>query len=837
MELNEIVKKYIISNKKSLLLIITSIIISTALFLVMNIISEDARNLMIDQAKKEFTSKHAQYYDPTNRDIAYIEKNPNISKVGKSMLLGINDIVNGQTLQILSQDKNAEELNDIYKLKEGKFPVKENEIAVDTWYIKQQNIKNPIGKTIKLDYRRPGSNKEENLYTGEKEFKITGVLNNNPILKAQGISIGAISKGCAIKNIPIKDKCDQVIFTFKKEKDIQKQAEKLIKSGNLNKNNLLYNNELLNVISDSISLKIPYMIVNVLLALATILLIYNVFYILVSSRTKDFGILRAIGFIPSDVSKIMILEVLMYSIISIPIGLILGGLIANLTSEYIIGVIYNIDYVRAIKSQNYIRTYVITALLSLGTIIISVSKPLIQSANVEPMSCIKRNDEKINIKQNSIINKLMTRFFKDYGNIASKNIQRNRKRTNLSIASMAIVIFLMVTVYTKSTSNFLNDGVLKYWIQGDYLLHNIDISTTHANNKSYDNQSLKSIKSIDGVTKVNAYRHKWFNIKVDEKRINKESDYWKKNKEIIEERSEVQHGSKLYNNTFEFLGIENTDIMDDVLIDGKENIDKLNKKPYIYITKNASDVLNIKKGDKIKIYFNIVNPKTNAFTKTISKEFTVAGIITSLPVTAQAGAEFGGIMSANQFNQFTGVSSYERFDIWTSKLADEKYVESKLDRIKEKSGKGILIPYKSETEGYEKSENQKTLIIALVVCVIIILSLFNCCNTIVTNINSRSREFALFRGIGISKNEIKKIVKLENLIYLIESFVLAIVPTLLMRYIIIKPFENIHLLSLKFVGATILIVLILAFIISVTTSKALKNAHDEDFLEHIKTLQ
>lgn len=837
MELNEIAKKYIMSNKKSLLLIITSIIISTGLFLVMNIISEDARNLMIDQAKKEFTLKHAQYFDPTNKDIAYIEKNPNISKVGKSMLLGINDIGNGQTLHILSQDKNAEELNVTYKFKEGKFPVKENEIAVDTWYIKQKNIKNPIGKKIKLDYRRPGSNKEENLYTGEKEFKITGVLNNNSILKAQGTSIGVISKDCAIKNIPIKNKCDQVIFTFKKEKDIQKQAEKLIKNGNLNKNNLFYNNELLNVISDSVSLKIPYMIVNVLLALATILLIHNVFYILVSSRIKDFGILRAIGFIPSDVSKIMILEVLMYSIISIPIGLILGGFIANLSSEYIIGVIYNIDYVRAIKSQNYIRIYVISALLSLGTIVLSVLKPLIQSSKVEPMSCIKRNDEKINIKQYSIINKLMTRFFKDYGNIASKNIQRNRKRTNLSIASMAIVIFLMVTVYTKSTSNFLNDGVLKYWIQGDYLLHNIDISTINANNKSYDKQTLKSIKSIDGVTKVNAYRHKWFNIKVDEKRINKESDYWKKNKEMVEERSEVQHGSKLYNNSFEFLGIENTNLMDDVLINGKENISKLNEKPIVYIKKNASDVFNIKTGDKIKIYFNIVNPKTNAFTKTISKEFTVAGLITSLPVTAQAGAEFGGIMSVNQFNQFTDVSSYERFDIWTSKLADEKYVESKLDKIKEKSGIGILIPYKAETEVYEKSENQKMLIMVLVVCVIIILSLFNFCNTIVTNINSRSREFALFRGIGISKNEINKIVKLENLIYLIESFVLAIVPTLLMRYIIIKPFENIHLLSLKFVGVTILIVLILAFIISITTSKALNKAHDKNFLEQIKTLQ
>ncbi|WP_131005088.1 FtsX-like permease family protein, partial [Clostridioides difficile] len=374
MKLNYIVKKYIMGNKKNTLLIIVSIVISTALFLIMNIISEDATNLMINQAKNEFTLKHAQYINPKDEEIKYIENNTSIDKVGKSMLLGISDIGKGQTLQILSQDKVAEELNDIYTLEKGKLPVAENEIAIDSWYIKQKKIKNPIGKRITLDYRRQGIDQED-LYTGEKEFKITGILNSNPILKAQGTSIGLISNDCAIKNIPTKNKYDQVMFTFKKEKNIQRQSQKLIKNGNLNENNIYFNNELLIAISDSMNLKIPYIIVNIVLALATILLIYNIFYILVSNRIKDFGIFRALGFNPNDIFKIMILEVSIYSIISISIGLILGGIIASLSREYVIGVIYNVNYINSIKNQNYINTYIISILLSLGTIIISVSKP------------------------------------------------------------------------------------------------------------------------------------------------------------------------------------------------------------------------------------------------------------------------------------------------------------------------------------------------------------------------------------------------------------------------------------------------------------------------------
>lgn len=533
----------------------------------------------------------------------------------------------------------------------------------------------------------------------------------------------------------------------------------------------------------------------------------------------------------------MTIEVFIYSIISIPIGLVVGGLVANFSREYIIGVIYNIEYVNSVKNENDIKIYITTSLLSISTIIVSVFKPLIQSSKIDAMVCIRRNQEKIYIKQNTFINKVMLKFFGDYGNIASKNIQRNKKRTNLAIASMVIVFFLISTLYTVSTSNFLSNGVMKYWIQGDYLLHNIDISTVQANNKSYDDDTLNHIKSIDGVTKVNSFRHKWFNIKIDEKNLDKESNYWKQNEENLELRSEMKDGVKLYNNTFEFLGIEDSNILDDVLIDGKENIDKLNDYPYVYITKDASETLNLKKGDKINVDFNIIDPKTNNYVKTITKEFEVCGTITMLPITSQIGAQFGGVISTKQFNQFTGVSSYERFDIWTSKLANEAKVERELDKITKNSDKGILIPYKSETLQYEKSYKQKAIIMSLVVLIIVTLSLFNCCNTIVTNINSRNREFALLRGIGISRGEIFKIVKLESLIYILVSFFISIIPTLILRSIIIHSFENINLINLKFICFTIIIFIILTVIILSATLKSLSRVNKEYFIDEIKTLE
>ncbi|MBY1691516.1 hypothetical protein KWY07_16285, partial [Clostridioides difficile] len=63
-----------------------------------------------------------------------------------------------------------------------------------------------------------------------------------------------------------------------------------------------------------------------------------------------------------------------------------------------------------------------------------------------------------------------------------------------------------------------------------------------------------------------------------------------------------------------------------------------------------------------------------------------------------------------------------------------------------------------------------------------------------------------------------------------------IIPILIVRSIIIKPFESINLINWKFIGAIILIVFILVSIIMITTLKTLNKIQNENFMEEIKTL-
>ncbi|MGO0862257.1 hypothetical protein, partial [Clostridioides difficile] len=59
------------------------------------------RNLMINQAKKELGTKHVAYSEPSNEELRYLEHNPDIKKIGKSIFLGLHEIGKGQILQIL----------------------------------------------------------------------------------------------------------------------------------------------------------------------------------------------------------------------------------------------------------------------------------------------------------------------------------------------------------------------------------------------------------------------------------------------------------------------------------------------------------------------------------------------------------------------------------------------------------------------------------------------------------------------------------------------------------------------------------------------------------------
>lgn len=829
MKIIDISLKYIKNNKKNSFIIISSMTISIILFIFMNILSNDVENIILNQTKDEYTIKHAQYINPTNKQIRYFENNNNIDILGKIKLLGISNIGNGQSLQLIYQDENATKINFLGDILYGKKAIKENEIIVNEWFLKQKNIKNPIGKEITLKYNNDYNNSHEY----EKKFIISGVIESNDILKAQGTSVVLVSKSFANQI----SKIDQIVFTLKNEKNISNQIKKIISDGNLNKNSMILNNELLKAKSDSLYMKIPYILIDIVLLATTLLLIYNIFNILIIKRRKDFGIMKSLGLNSKIIIKILIKEMSIYLSISIILGIIFSIIISRISKDYIISSIYGSYYLKYLpKNINYIHTYIFSIIVVIITFLISIYKPIKDIYQTDPIICIKNLDEFNEVKTfSSKYYKLVSFFKNSYSILALKNMYRNKKRTIVSILSLAITFFVMSSVYSKGSSNFLSDGVMKYWIQGDYLLHNISLETVHLNNISYNDNFFNKLNKIDGLEKIKKYRNKWFDLKIPENRIDKNTKYWLDNKEMLEARSEISENSKIYNNTFECLGIDDSTILKDIIIDGKDNLSKIEGEDYVYITQKTSDTFNIKTGEKISFAFNIIDEKTGTFVKQLNKNFKVAGIISELPITSQVGGEFGGVISINQFNKFVGNKSYERFDLWSSKLANNKKIENELNEIMV-DNKGILIPYNDEVKEYEQSENRKLMIMSTVAFIVILLATFNSCNSISMNIKDREKEISIMRSIGLSKKSIKNIYYKESYFYVMSGFAISIFPSFLIRYFIIKEFDNINLFNINFILFTFFSFVILCSFIIFITNCSINKIMKKDYIKNINDL-
>ena len=90
MRLYNVVYKYFKREKKNTLIILLSIIVSTAMFLTVNIVSEDSSILMIENAKEESGDYHSVYVNPNNEQVNYILNEDSIEYCGVEKLLRVS---------------------------------------------------------------------------------------------------------------------------------------------------------------------------------------------------------------------------------------------------------------------------------------------------------------------------------------------------------------------------------------------------------------------------------------------------------------------------------------------------------------------------------------------------------------------------------------------------------------------------------------------------------------------------------------------------------------------------------------------------------------------------
>ncbi|WP_371025370.1 ABC transporter permease [Paraclostridium ghonii] len=840
METLKLVGKYLKSYKLRSIAIMISIIFSISLIVGVGTLRETNNNVELQSMKYKLGPYQVVFNGINESQFRKISSNNNIEHLGLQYLYK-------STAKEERQDINIMGANDDYilgnsKLKKGRLAENKNEVVAEEWVLNTLGLDLEINQEITL--------KVEDGNNGYKEerFKLVGILNDM-----------ASNKLYSRKNLYIKNdiKNNDVLFAnveFKDGVDIEGEINKISKEISIPEENVHIQNDMIDLDNIKNTMSTDDMLFIVIISLICGFVIYGIFNISIYSRISEYSILRAVGFNNFDIFKLVLQELFILYIISVPIGIILGLIGAlgfnNISKDITTNIILHGEIVKL--NIIFPISIIIISTMVIGIIIIFISFLLYrQIKKISIIDGIKKNFNSNNLKRNIISVTILRRFMKTYTALSFKNIFRNKKTFIIIIISLSIcgVFFIL-----SSWKLLILDERDKY---SNWALHsNSDFQIDVYNEdkgKGISSKYKNDIEKLDGVKNLETSKL------VPSKMVMNEADITNKEyfKNLNIGASDMYFNSYLAKdkNTNELLlknsfrGYNDVALkkLKDYVIEGNIDIDKMKEEglAVLYIPQTNEDnfvelpqgdsVLDIKPGDTVTIKFRenkILDDKyyrlEDKDEKYIYKTFKIGAIVSYDYMSdgfERSTPSSNVVVSENTFEKATGIKDYYSINVNMEDEYNDKKLEKEISKITSK-GDNItsrnLVKERDNTKAlYEKS---KVYSIGITLIIFIIVTI-NVINNVNYNIVSRSNEFAMLRAVGLNEIDLKKMITFEGIFYwIISSIIIVILSTLLQ--IGLYNLLNISLIGIKLninFESYILIMLInLILIVLVTYFKANK---------------
>ena len=397
----------------------------------------------------------------------------------------------------------------------GNYPESKNEMMLSEDAIKILSLENiNIGDSFTVKYML--NNKEY-----EDEFILSGTYRNYPLV--QGNGIGLVSKDFLDDNNLSLEK--NGVLSVLPKKEYSESMDEEIKNSNLylkEDQSIEYGYSVTDVVKYvALTSGTMALIITLFIIISGYLLIYNIIYISVIKDINFYGLLKTIGTSPKQIKKIVKKQANIFSIIGIPIGLI----ISSITSFFIVPLTLKVvqdgtgcasDYMPNTVSFNPI-IFILAILFSYFTVRISCRKSAKIARNISPVEALWYSVTKSKKGKKTRNSKNAGKIYK----MSWYNIFRDKKRAILVFTSlfMGIITFICVNTFLSciSVDNFINDT-----IRNDFTIKtfNEEDTTSKANlsNNEQTNEitsdSIEEIKNLQGIKEINVlkYSFKFFGI-------------------------------------------------------------------------------------------------------------------------------------------------------------------------------------------------------------------------------------------------------------------------------------------------------------------------------------
>lgn len=779
--LNKLTLKNLRLNKKRTIVTIIGIILSTALMVGIGLLFSTFQDYMIKDIEEYEGRYHALYKDVSSDKLEIFDKE-NLeyfysSPIGFSKI----DSENEDKPYLYIEGVNKEYFNEL-KLIQGRFPENDSEIVISAHISSNGGASFKVGDELTLDYgyRVQDGDKvldnneyvegEELVINGSKRYKVVGIVarSNYESYSASGYSVFTLDENTS-NNI-------DVYAVFDKKSKIIKQAKEIASEIDYDEKEISYNAQLLALYGESTYSNIMSTMIGMLsimlclVSIGCIIVIYNSFAISVMERKKEFGLLSSVGTTKRQLSHMVFFEALIEG----TIGIILGIIGAYIGIGVVVAVINNLigdilDYKLCLTTN--IVFIIIPVIFMIVVILISAIIPSKRAARVSPIEAIRQNDDiKIN-KKKIRTSKLVNKLFGVEGEIALKNIKRNKKKYRVTIISLfiSIVLFISFSAYMNYTLGTADDVIGSYDYDINVSIYDsnpeIDdkVSELLANSNiskyiSYETSSIpirRTVTYTDDYKKFSLsrfgeeYYNEIANMKYDniDVIILDDNSYEKYKREIGLNEDKVI----LFNN---YKGVTYTD--------GKRtnyNVDVISNDT---VTLNMCNF-----GDMEDIPLDI----TPYCTKNVNNVF----------ITNKEYGLFGEISNMDSYKLIVNDKIYKtitdinKYDIKVINIVSDNTNE--LDKLGEKLNEYPNVSYINIEEEMKMGNNLILAIKILMygfISLVTLIGVTSVFNTISTSMALRKKEFAILRSIGLTRKGFNKILFFESLFFGLKSLLYAL---------------------------------------------------------------
>lgn len=530
-----------------------------------------------------------------------------------------------------------------------------------------------------------------------------------------------------------------------------------------------------------------------IIMVGTVSLIYNAFSISSTDRSKQFGMLASVGATRKQKRNSVLFEAAIMSVICIPLGILSGLFGIGVTFRALSKLFMRAVDVTIPLTLNITGNMVLVIVLAaLFTIFISAWIPAKRASRMSAIDAVMNRKDYFFTAKSLKTRKITRNLFGFPGELALKNLKRNKRQYRSLTFSLMItfVLFTTLTTYMNLISKDYDVAMDTSNYDVEIYLRNKEILSDEQVHKLYD-----AMKEIDGIDEANFVTESYTDLAMDRAMVldRATKDFMK-----LLQQKETKEAYGIDVDAVDFLLYGNIYGLDEESFETyisqlglkKDELTQLEEEPIILVNQKEAvmngyyasfEMFDMKSGDMLHLtsdeykwsskiaavtdqYPMGIGSRNNYYFTLITTEKNVMAL--AADYTKSLGDEFMAKDMVGDIFYFTIQNA--------NALEVQEEIEALIQDAGVEDNSYSLYNLK---ESNARTQSMVTIFQVLADGFVVLISLIciaNMCNTISTSFELRRREFAMLKSVGMDPKKFVKMIRYESLFYGLKALLYGI---------------------------------------------------------------